>query len=325
MITERVFSEIVNAISYYVYNYVQFCNEKPKFDIKFVDSYHFNATSYRINVKTYLIEVSKVIPEELYRIYNTLFAKENENFYKTIAYEEIYNIDKANHYFDIMFDISVKAILFHEIGHIINGHLDFLYNERNKKDLHLNVSKNNLTPLESQALEMDADAFSATAIINIFTYKDNIDNMNKKYNLIKSVDHIHFIIISSLTITFGFMDLSKERSEKNNLDTLKYLPLRTRLDYFIRSSINAIDFLYGIDKNSSLVIFRQIVKQIEKYYNLFRRDIDLFSKDIFQNQNSVHELDLIHQRHVDKLEKYWLDNLVNSLLPYRYIRLYGEF
>lgn len=58
---------------------------------------------------------------------------------------------------------ATKFVILHELGHYLNGHCDYaISNGRNNFCFHLNDKiDNSLTPIQSQALEVDADCYAA--------------------------------------------------------------------------------------------------------------------------------------------------------------------
>lgn len=222
-----------------------------------------------------------------------------------IFFEENYNQEKADRYLDLLLELSSKVIINHELGHVLNGHLKYKNSIENNSEccMFMNSNENELPPIDSQLLEMDADTFAATTLVGIMIYDDNIKIFNNNIpNLIKNKSHAIELCVIASTIVFSIQGLGHKR-EISNLCDLKYLPLRTRQDYYMRCILNAHK---NINPNKELrfdiKFLREIVPSIEEYVNLYNQEVLGFSSQDYSSVNNMEELNEIHLEHCNYLD-----------------------
>lgn len=109
---------------------------------------------------------------------------------------------------DYQFQVVLKFVIHHEIGHILNGHVAFMKNkgitelqEEYKNDVDINVNL-------SQTLEMDADSFASNMAFNEINYLLNSDakNMLLYKNWEEIVSNFTYSMYAFIRI-FGFYKL----------------------------------------------------------------------------------------------------------------------
>lgn len=321
----------------YLYGSVEYCNEslfdfskrKLKIECTITSSMEFNANCRLLDEGLYKLNIRSEVFERTFLILNTLLYEKNINFYTIVSGgDEKYDLRRANFYLDLMHEISCRLIIYHELGHIFNGHLNYYQSlsGTQKPILFMDSNKNKLPPLESQVLEMDADAFAATRLIGQFTHSPNIDliNMNAE-GLIKSELHAFILIIISSCITFSIMGLGGKREGKNYLES-GYLPLRTRQDYYVRCVLNAYKILCngclnGDTKWVDITFYREVLYNIEQYVNLYYREALGFQKEDFDSGNNRNEMNKILIDHSDFLDTFWTNEMRNKLSPFSYFYL----
>lgn len=321
----------------YMHGSVQYCNEdlfdfskkSLEIDCVITESMEFNANCSLLNEGLYKLNIKSEVFEKTFSTLNTLLYEKNISFYTIISGgDEKYNLRKANFYLDLMHDISCRLIIYHELGHIFNGHLDYyqsVSNNKQKLSLFMDSSKNNLPSLESQVLEMDADAFAATRLIGQFTYSPNIKLINTKMTLIKNEVHALLLVIISSCITFSIMGLGYRRSQVKYLDS-KYLPLRTRQDYYVRCALNGYKMFNDAYLNTDpelldIKFYREVLFNIEQYVNLYYREALGFSKEDFDSSNNRNEMERLLINHSDFLDTFWTDKMRDKLSPFSYFYL----
>ena len=225
-------------------------------------------------------------------------------------------------------DISCKVIIFHELGHIFNGHLKYKYFEvdgKKSSELYMLPGKSNsLLPMYSQTLELNADAFAATQVLAQFTYDSNISYFNKKCpELIKSKDHMYILFFTATVTLFAEMGLANTRNQKV-ISELNYLPLRTRLDTLIRNSRAAYFYMNKEVSNDSELtateFLKEVISNVEEYVNLYNIEIGL-PKSQFNWENNLEEIDEEHIKHVDRLFQFWGSEVRPKLIKYTYYDL----
>ncbi|WP_379163176.1 hypothetical protein [Paenibacillus sp. sgz5001063] len=328
---ENCYEHIEGSVHYCNGDLKVFKGNELSIDYSIIDSMEFNANSSVFDDKTYKLKMNSEVFEKTFHILNTLLYKENINFYRIISGgEKTYNSEKANLYLDLMHAISTRLIIFHELGHIYNGHLDYYQTFKTGAQglsLFLNSSENQLPPLESQVLEMDADAFAATRIIGQFTFSPNIEAYNKIIpDLFKHHIHSLILVIISSCITFSIMGLGRKREPGDYLSS-KYLPLRTRQDYFVRCALNAYKILNDdqtIYQESELLdinFYREVLFNVEQYVNLYYQEALGIHKDDMNSSNNKNELDEVLIKHADFLEDFWSIEMRSKLLPFAHLGL----
>lgn len=318
---------IQTAIEYCNNNLYQYKREKVNIDFKIRNSMNIGGSS-TYNGENYSIAINYGVFKKIEIIYGILLHKNNEQFYKTVAVEKEFDDEKAGFYMHLLMEISCKIIIFHELGHIFNGHLKYKYYEIDNNDsLEMNMlpeESNSLPPLFSQALELNADAFAATFVLGQITFDETISKYNKQCpELIKSKSHVYTMFFIASGILFSEMGLANSRKNAA-LHELKYLPLRTRLDMFLRNSLTSY---FALNKEVSadrellnMDFLREVKSNIESYVNLLHVAEGLPESE-FNNSNNSEELDEVHIQHADELLKYWTNEVSPKLFTYTYFAL----
>lgn|GEM_PF-3642269 len=267
------------------------------------------------------------ILEKINEIYSILLHENNKSFYEKISLEKTFDDKKASSYKNLLIEYSLRFIVFHELGHIYNGHLKYLYYEKGieKAEFHLiNTIQNEMEPLFSQSIEMNADAFAATRCIDILTYDENIKVYNSKSSyLIKDKSHAYIIFYIVSGILFAELGLGNPREDKE-LHEMYYLPLRTRLDTMIRCSLSAY---YTINKNRindrsvlNEEFLREMAPNTEQYFNLLRIEQGAEPSD-FDTNNNLEEISEEYIAHANEIFKYWSIYVRYYLLKYTIFEL----
>lgn len=313
-------NELIEASMHYVNNDLKYFSNKEisiQYDIK--NAIKFNAQSVFHQDKYSLTFYSEFF-DRIYGAFNTLLYKENITFYHVASFgTENYEEDKAHLYLDILFDLACRLIINHELGHIFNGHLKYKKHYGQSPVMYMNEDKNDLPPLVSQVLELDADAFAATRSIGFMTYDDNIAEFNKLIpNLIQNKSHAFLLTVVAAVIVFSIQGLGKKRDNPNLLQ-LKYLPLRTRQDYYLRCAINAHKTMNPNEPLTFDIHFlREVVPNIEQYLNLYNHHVLGFDSDEYSSINNRDELNTIYLEHCDTLDSFWEQNMREGLKPFSY-------
>ena len=304
--------------------------KKNKIDIEFViesNKMSIGGSSCFKDDK-YKIHINYGVFRKIHDIYDVLLHKNNEQFYKTVALEKEFDDKKAAYYMRLLMEISSKIIIFHELGHIFNGHLKYKYFEvdnRNSLEMYMLSEKNkSFPPIFSQALELNADAFAATRTLGIFTFDENISYYNEECpELIKEKSHMYLLFFIASVILFSEMGIANTRNNKQ-LHQLNYLPLRTRLDTLIRNSLAAY---FGLNKEEkadshifTIEFLREVIGNIESYVNLYHIAHGLPETEYNINNNSE-ELDETHLKHADYLLNYWTVEVRPKLINYAHFEL----
>lgn len=247
-----------------------------------------------------------------------------EDFYRKISLGEEYNRKKAKVFSQLILIFASNIVINHELGHIMNGHLGYLASRDidEASFLFMNSEENKIEPIESQVLEMDADAFAATRVIDMITFDDNLNQINNLYNnLIKDKNHMFLLSIVAATIVFSIQGLGRKR-EKLSLEEVKYLPLRTRLYNYIGCSISTYKSL----ENKELIRYNfnsliPILIDTENFVNAYTRNIYSFEDGEICTSNNLYELSNEYILHCYKLNELWTNKFRKNLLKYTYFNL----
>jgi hypothetical protein len=127
------------------------------------------------------------------KVYNAIIKNSNSIIEEEPPARPI--TEERNRLCELIFQQSILNILFHEIAHIINGHVDLMQLSGITGLQEMEAEKLNLTPilsLDSQTLEIDADGFSAQQtlfdILSVFEtnnspYKTILPNYRSVFKL----------------------------------------------------------------------------------------------------------------------------------------------
>lgn len=283
-----------------------------------------NKDKYKFSVNS---EVFKRIDDLLYTLLEGTLIENTEvreKFYKIVSLGDCYNRERAKVYSQLLFVYASEIIINHELGHILNGHLAYIADENNMSEslLFMNSEDNNLNPIESQILEMDADAFSASRMIDVITFDENINTLNNKHdNIIKDKNHTFIISVIASVIVFSIQGLGIRR-DSMDLNKVKYLPLRTRLFNYI----GCLSSAYKVMEKSEALKYDYIsliplLTGVEGYVNAHTLSEYSFSKAELNIDNNKNELDNQYIEHWRKLNRYWSENIREKLLEYAYFEL----
>jgi hypothetical protein len=193
------------------------------------------------------VNYGKAHEEEPSKLYNPHIRNIEQLRLQDVYLPDIKDIDRAELSVFLTF-LAMRYLILHETGHILNGHLDLkckITSSMNWTDLLSNSSDtNSLSPIHSQVLEYDADAFAANAslryVMQIFyeqtpeseaflKYYRNEYFVNKFSNY--KFEQIVFLHTFACLCTFRlFTDLPVSQEK---LSKLKYCPPIIRmLQYF---------------------------------------------------------------------------------------------
>ena len=107
------------------------------------------------------------------QFYEQRFFGDDTYYYQKMTGESDYHYELAEYYFKLMRDITLLTLIFHECGHIYSGHLDYISTCKATATSAIeqvflnadNISLLTCSPLRHQALEWNADDFSATRVV----------------------------------------------------------------------------------------------------------------------------------------------------------------
>lgn len=284
-----------------------------------------NASADVIEKNKYLVTVEMPTINEILSLYEYLLQQ--PNFYMYVAgifvngrYDErlAFNISRY------LSQITLNMIIFHELGHIFNGHVDYIkQNIRNDEGYSLRNQLKKARPfLEEkmwQALEWNADDFSATRIIGQILYKENLERNDFL------VDYGHAFVLAEIATVgmFTLMGMSYECTdeEKRIFKEKEHLPLRFRMHQYIKdlyTAANAVGFKYNYDPLEITPILQDVEDFCVTYlYVVKEKKYEEWS--IFSN---MEELDDIHKKYYIDVSDFYRNNLNDILAEYAYFNVF---
>ncbi|WP_258876748.1 hypothetical protein [Fusobacterium polymorphum] len=238
--------------------------------------------------------------------YTHLFDKKNEKFYKMISLQENYEKSKANILMNFMIEISCKFLIFHELGHIYNGHLLFLENEQ-------------YTDEDLKILEWNADDFATTKILELRAHPNTVIFLNNlvKESIILSLEHLGLIIFKAIAIVLNLSNIGyKERREEK-----KHIPRRLRLPIVIINLIKIFDYL-NYEKNKFCSEKLSDIKD-DIIKKCFHEEIpinnflnDCFNSEKWNQENNLEELNIKNIENTLKIEEKYKKEIEEKLKKY---------
>lgn len=129
--------------------------------------------------------------------------------------------------------IATKIVIAHEIGHILNGHLDY---RKENGDSSISFSMSNVrnshrNSVELQAMEIDADEFAACQIISIL--EDELLADTKLREIICNEEQIYRIVGCSIQCVFYLIGVKNNFWEVDEPHKYSHPPALTRLNLFL--------------------------------------------------------------------------------------------
>ena len=171
----------------------------------------------------------------------------NKSYYHKITGENEYNSELAEYYFKLMRDISLLTLIYHECGHIYSGHLDCIAASKPTTDGSAslnadNVSELTFTPIRHQAMEWNADDFSATRVIETFFGPYYWDEFNIPNQL--SFSQLFWTIANATLVSYCMLGSKKETTD---LMQSVHLPAKFRALAFIKTAEKKLQKWCGYD------------------------------------------------------------------------------
>lgn len=248
----------------------------------------------------------------------------NSQFLSILGLNE-YTEEMAEKYYPLMLCLSLKCIVFHELGHIFNGHVDYIKIKDGDDiklyefvDINQTKSENlgNIDPIVWQSMEWNADDFAATRIVGQSTYKDMINK-----SVINNPEHGLWLTIVSQVVVYSLMYMGAENRVSSDYKKSRHLPLRFRLESIIRTMLVAYEgFNRKISSEIPFEIYMQVAIRIEEWVNLFMFN-QYNPKVNISIQNNQNDLDSSHREYYYEVEKYYLNKLELELKDYSYMKI----
>lgn len=244
--------------------------------------------------------------------------------YPLISYDNDEN--KKGFYADLLTVMMLDILLYHEIGHIVNGHIDYIKDREKESNITSILphafsyigkkARPFIKPEEWQALEWNADDFSASRIVEKYLDDDTMKNLG-----LQGPQQAVALVVSAYTALYTLMEMGVRCENADEYKSFEHLPKRIRLEKSLGSIYDYFNCLksYRIGEESK--------KFLEYYKKIFEKWTGLFLKTYFwdydfiqmNENNNLDELDDEHRMYYKRVENYYLMNL--PLILDRYAKI----
>ena len=259
------------------------------------------------------------------RFYQSRFFEiPDKTYYYKLTETTEYSEETARYYYNLMLDITLLSFIFHEYGHIYNGHLDYLVSVKASKKHSANFISLNADgeqpiitfPIRHQALEWNADDFSATRVIEtIFGYHYwKFFNRDNKL----SFSQLFWVVVNAMLVSFCLMGSKKDTCD---LQSSMHLPSKFRAFSFINTAEKKLKKWTGIYNISQATINDAIdlAKREAEIYDInYRFNISREEKIYY----IVAEYDLLVKLPVILMNYQHLQNITPELALQTMLKLY---
>ena len=221
--------------------------------------------------------------------------------------------DNIENYKAIFLLYAVRFTIFHEYGHIVNGHCNFK-KSINKYDFNFEISNadySNSKNIDSQTREMDADTFSIKKCIDQIFTSEELKCLEKYGIKDYSIDELLICLSCSTYIMFSVF--TKSKYDLTKLENNSHPPLGIRQTHTITSTL--IEYIYDVwnfDMN------------IQKFMNDFRGDFEIITilSDLQKKDSTLMIIAYSNEgkEHMHKILNNW-ENIRQELLPFSHVEL----
>lgn len=304
-----VFNKCYEKINMYVRNpvYIKF-----KVDLSSEDYSIINA---RASEKEYpIIGVEYSYWLLMNKFYNTVFSKQNENFFKLITYLNEYKENEAKYWSVFMKKLTLEVIIFHELGHIYGGHLkkgstSISYVEEN------NQAKHEKNIMYYQAREIDADRFAAYNLVSYYVSDSTLRSLKREYNVnVSGKEHMLIVLVIASILAFSFLGAGRDGSQsQKDFKEMDHFPSRYRAFCYYHDMIKAYNKNYCEQKVEALSTNDVItlIKNVEKWFDFYMRDVIQVANWSPENNDGVFNEE--HMKYYEKVFKYMEEDFKNEI------------
>lgn len=218
----------------------------------------------------------------------------------------------GEHRTNLMVVFAIRLIILHEMGHIFDGHLDYL-NSINGKSLSLYMFGNNdiNDALLIRTMEMDADAFAATQSIRyVFYLYDNFEKEVKCAELKKEELFYYWAVAVRLQFIYSEY-LTRSVGEPEYYKEMTHLPMNARWIQVVNIATEIVE--REINNESLCNKIKDII--INGSYEADRVFNKLYCRpdtNWIENITNTSEF----SEYFDETLTYWREELINILRPY---------
>jgi len=214
-------------------------------------------------------------------------------------------------------DISIQLILFHELGHVFNGHLDYLAKEKNTLTLFESDSENLgcKEALMRQALEWNADEFAATHLMPFYEIDSNCDSVYIKHPFIGS----WLIFVSAITV-FSFLGAGRVESNKDSYKHRAHLPLRYRVMKILDSNMDCVEAKnkYRFDFCSKDFSRQDLIIELEKCCDSYI-NANFPGFGVHNPYINWDDFDAEHEMYYLEVDQCFMNQMTTAIEPYSYL------
>lgn len=249
-----------------------------------------------------------------------------QKIYPIVSYDN--NENKRGFYAELLTAIMLDILLYHEIGHIVNGHIDYIKDKEKEFNIANDLpyafsyvgkkARPFISPEEWQALEWNADDFSASRIVEKYLSSDTIKTLE-----LHGPQQSMALVVSAYTALYTLMEMGVRCENAEEYKSFEHLPKRIRLEKSLESIYEYVNNIksYRIGKESK--------KYLEDYKKIFEKWTELFLKTYFSDydfiqvdvNNNLEELNEEHRKYYRRVENYYLMNLPSILDKYSKIAI----
>lgn len=237
-------------------------------------------------------------------------------------------------YADMLTIMMMKILFYHELGHIFNGHIDYI---KDKEAEYIKNNPNYLSKNENafsyegrkarpfvsaemwQALEWNADDFAASRMVGQYTFDENIQCLE-----LTGKEHGLFLLIVAYVALFTLMEMGVKVLKPKEYKDKEHLPKRIRLN-------KSIESMFAAYKELNLLKISVDVSEVEKKYvpciegwteafmRTYFKDYDVLN---LRTDTNIDELDKQHMNYYRRVDNFYARNLIKELAPYTYCEVY---
>lgn len=283
-----------------------------------------NAQS-ELNDGQYKVKLNNGVYVAVLQFYQSRFFEDpDKSYYYKLTETTEYSEETARYYYDLMLDITLLSFIFHEYGHVYNGHLEYLVSVKASKkhsasfiSLNANGEQPIITfPIRHQALEWNADDFSATRVIETIFGYHYWKFFNKDNKL--SFSQLFWVVVNAMLVSFCLMGSKKDTCD---LQSSIHLPSKFRAFAFINTAEKKLKKWTGIYNISQATINDAI--------DLTKSEAEIYDIDYRFNiskEEKIHyivaEYDLLVKLPVILMNYQHLQNITPELALQTMIKLY---
>jgi len=291
-------------------------NNKPSVE------FHLSVVSTKMNASASYVEDGKYTISFNYAGYVMLynFYKEylhRKDFFSLVSSGKKVSEKLIEGYLTLLMDISIQLILFHELGHVFNGHLDYLAKEKNTLTLFESDSENlgRKNALMLQALEWNADEFAATHLMPFYQIDANCDSVYIQHPFIGS-----WLVLASAVTVFSFLGAGRLDDDKDSYKHKAHLPLRYRVMKILDSNMDCVETKnkYRFDFCSKDFSRQDLLIELEKYCDSYiNANFPEFGEhNPYKNWD---DFDAEHEKYYLEVDQFFMNQMTEAIEPYSYL------